>query len=84
MSQFLDWFSPRGIMRLLVLSYFIALSLGWIGGTPMIEFMFPVLPDVIAAHLMQAIILVLSGLILIGIGRRPAALIMSLIVFFSS
>lgn len=84
MSQILDWFSPRGIMRLLVLSYFIALSLGWIGGTPMIEFMFPVLPDLIAAHLMQAIILVLSALILVGIARRPAALVMSLIVFFSS
>jgi hypothetical protein len=71
-------------MRLLVLSYFIALSLGWIGGTPMLEFMFPVLPDVVAAYLMQGIILFLSFLIFIGIGRRPAALIMSLIVFFSS
>lgn len=84
MTRILDWFSPRGIMRLLVISYFIALSLGWIGDSRMLEFMFPVLPDVIAANLMQGLILLLSLLVLVDIGRRPAALVLSLIVFFSS
>lgn len=84
MAQMIDLISPRGIMRLLVISYFIAMSLGWIGGTQMMEFMFPVLPDEIAKMLMRGLILLLSALVLIGIGRRHAALTLALVVFFSS
>lgn len=84
MFRIRDWISPRGIMRLLVLSYFIALSLGWIGGSAMLGFMLPLLPGDIALRLMQGLILGLSVLILVGIGRRHAALILALVVFFSS
>ena len=84
MFQIRDWISPRGIMRLLVLSYFIALSLGWIGGSGVMQFMLPLLPPDIALRVMQGLILGLSLLILIGIGRRHAALVLALVVFFSS
>lgn len=79
-----DRISTRSIMRLLVLSYFIALSLDLIGGTRMMDFMVPVLPPELADWLMRGLVLMLSLLILIGIGRRHAALVLSLIVFFSS
>lgn len=84
MLQIRDWISPRGIMRLLVLSYFIALSLGWVGNSSMMQFMLPLLPDEIALRIMQGLVLGLSLLILVGIGRRHAALVLALVVFFSS
>lgn len=84
MARIHDWISPRGIMRLLVISYFIAMSLGLIGGTQMIEFMIPVLPDGLATMLMRGLILILSILVLTGFGRRHAALVLALVVFFSS
>lgn len=84
MARILDWISPRGIMRLLVISYFIAMSLGWIGGTQMIDFMIPILPDGLATMLMRGLILFLSVLVLTGFGRRHAALVLALVVFFSS
>ncbi|MEM7718998.1 MAG: hypothetical protein AAF222_07325 [Pseudomonadota bacterium] len=84
MARVLDLVSPRGIMRLLVLSYFIAVSLGWIGGHGLIEFMLPYLPSTLAMWLMQGLVLGLALLILFGIGRRHAALVLSLVVFFSS
>lgn len=84
MTRLKDWISPRGIMRLLVLSYFIAGSLGWLGSTALMQFMLPVLPAEAAIRLMQGLILGLSLLILVGVGRKHAALILALIVFFSS
>ncbi|MEM9426126.1 MAG: hypothetical protein AAGA06_05440 [Pseudomonadota bacterium] len=84
MVRILDWVSPRGIMRLLVISYFVASALGWIAGSAMVDFMIPVLPDDIATMLMRGLILVLSVLVLVGIGRRHAALVLALVVFFSS
>ncbi|MEO0467903.1 MAG: hypothetical protein AAF216_15295 [Pseudomonadota bacterium] len=84
MARILDWVSPRGMMRLLVISYFVALALGWIGDTQMIDFMIPILPDEMAMMLMRGLILLLSALVLVGIGRRHAALVLALVVFFSS
>ena len=84
MLQIIDWVSPRGIMRLLVISYFLAMALGWVGGTEVIDFMLPILPDDIAKWLMQGLVFGLSLLILAGIGRRHAALVLALVVFFSS
>lgn len=79
-----DLISTRSIMRLLVLSYFIAQALGWIGSSGMIEFILPLLPPDVALRLMQGLVLGLSLLVLIGIGRRHAALVLVLFVFFSS
>ncbi|MCG6883706.1 MAG: hypothetical protein LJE62_08145 [Silicimonas sp.] len=80
----MDTVSPRSIMRLLVISYFFALSLGLIGGSRIVDFVLPVLPHGIADPLMRGLTLGLSALVLFGIGRRPAALVLSLIVFYSS
>lgn len=84
MNRLIDSVAPRGIMRLLVISYFAALSLGLIGGTAVVDFLTPVLPASIAIPLMKGLILTLCALILVGIGRRTAALILSLVVFYAS
>lgn len=84
MNRIAKSFSARSVTRLLVMSYFIALSLGLIGGTRMMEFMVPLLPDDLADTAMRGLVLTMSMLVLTGIGRRPAASILSLLVFFSS
>lgn len=84
MQHIRDWVSPQGIMRLLVLSYFIAASLGWVGDALVIDFMIPLLPADVAVRVMQGLTLALAALILIGFGRKPAALVLALVVFFSS
>ncbi len=84
MTRIAESFSARSIMRLLVISYFIALSLGLIGGTRMMEFMDPLMPAEMSDTAMRGIVLTLSMLVVTGIGRRPAALVLSLVVFFSS
>ena len=84
MTRKFDWITPAGLTRLLVISYFLAVSLGLIKGTGLLEFMRPLLPEEFAGPLMRGLVLTLSVLILTGIARRPAALILSLVVFFSS
>lgn len=84
MTRIIDWITPASLTRLLVISYFIAVSLGLIRGTEFAEFMRPVLPDNVALILMRVLVLTLAVLILTGYARRPAALVLSLVVFFSS
>lgn len=72
------------VMRLLLLSYFAAIAFGLIKGTEIVEFIKPVSEAPGAELGMRALILVLVAMILFGFGRRPAALILSLIVFFAS
>ncbi len=79
-----EWFTPSALTRLLVISYFIAVSLGLIQGTRILDFMRPVLPEGLATPLMRGVVLTLSVLILTGLARRTAALVLSLVVFFSS
>lgn len=76
--------TPQSVMRLLVISYFLALALGLIASGGIFNFMAPVLPEGLSPPIMRGMILFLSALVLIGIFRRPAALILSLLVFFSS
>ncbi|MEM6386688.1 MAG: hypothetical protein AAF718_10670 [Pseudomonadota bacterium] len=84
MSRIPDVISPRGMTRLLILSYFIAQAVGLVGETGLMHFMVPLMPDEVALHLMQGLVLGLSLLIIADIGRRHAALVLALIVFFSS
>lgn len=84
MTRILEWFTPAAATRLLVISYFIAVSLDLIHGTRVLDFMHPLLPEDLAIALMRGVVLTLSVLILTGVARRMAALVLSLIVFFSS
>lgn len=79
-----DLVEPSTITRLLVVSFFIALSLGLISGVDIKLLATPFLPETIAEYTMRGLMLVLSILVLVGVFRRPAALILALMVFWPS
>ncbi len=72
------------ITRLLVVSFFIALSLGLIDGVDIKRLAIPFVPDPFATYLMRALMLALCAMVLFGFFRRPAALILALMVFWPS
>lgn len=76
--------SAQMITRLLIVSYFVALALGQISGMEVSQMAATFLPDPYATIVMKGVILALSIMILIGLFRRPAALVLALIVFWSS
>lgn len=73
---------PSTITRLLVVSFFIALSLGLIEGADIKLLATPFLPENIALLTMRGLVLGLCGMILVGVLRKPAALILALIIFW--
>ncbi len=74
----------HSVVRLLIVSYFIALALGVIQGTDVSVLATAILPPSVASLVMSGIVLLLSGLILIGWHRRAAALVLALAMFWSS
>ena len=72
------------ITRLLILSYFAALALGLIQGAQIVRLTAPFLPSPVDEYTIGIIVLLLAFMVLVGIFRRPAALVLSLILFFSS
>ncbi len=84
MTHRFPWITPTSLTRLLVISYFIAVSLKLIAGNHTLDLLDPVLPETLAEPLMQGLVLTLAVLILTGLGRRTAALVLSLVVFFAS
>lgn len=72
------------VVRLLITSYFIAAAIGVISATDVSVMAAPFLPDLHARVLMAVITVGLSTLILVGIQRRAAALLLALILFWSS
>lgn len=72
------------ITRILILSYFVALALGLIQGAEIVRLTLPFLPMAEAQYTIGIIVVLLSSMVLVGIFRRPAALVLSLILFFSS
>ncbi|MEO9826265.1 MAG: hypothetical protein ABJF50_17830 [Paracoccaceae bacterium] len=77
-----DLIEASTITRLLVVSFFVALSLGLIEGADIKLLATPFLPENIALLIMRALVLVLCVMILVGYFRKPAALILALIVFW--
>lgn len=75
---------PATVTRLLVVSFFIALSLGLIEGADIKLLATPFLPENLAIWSMRALMLCLSIMVLVGFYRRPAALILALMVFWPS
>lgn len=83
-DRFSDLFTARSVMRLLLLSYFVAVALNLIGGTELAGLFRPLMPTAVAGPLTLALVLGLSAMVLSGVGRRVGALLLSLVVFFAS
>lgn len=73
-----------GVTRLLVVSYFIGIALGLIRGVDVAVLLLPVTGETIASLMSSILLLGLSTLILLDIYRRPAALVLALVVFWAS
>ena len=76
--------SANVITRLLIVSYFIAVALGLIPGAEISRMAEPFLAPELATYLMRFIVFLLAGMVLFGIYRRPAALVLALVVFWNS
>ncbi len=72
------------ITRILILSYFVALALGLIQGAEIQRLTAPFLPAPMAQYSIGIVVILLAFMVLVGIFRRPAALVLSLVLFFSS
>ena len=72
------------ITRILILSYFVALALGLIQGAEIVRLTKPFLPMPEAQYTIGVLVLLLAFMVLVGMFRRPAALILSLVLFFAS
>ena len=77
-------FSGHSVVRLLIVSYFVALALGVIQGTDLAALAKPFLPHWFAAVTTSGVVLALCGMILFGWHRRAAALILALMMFWAS
>ena len=76
--------SAQNLVRILISSYFIAVSLGLISGTDGSILAQQVLPDPAASFVGNAIVFGLAYLVMMGIWLRPAALLLALTMFWSS
>ena len=77
-------FAASHITRILILSYFVALAMGLIDGAEMSRLAAPFLAEPDATYVMSGVVVGLSALILFGLFRRPAALILSITLFWAS
>lgn len=75
---------PITVTRLLVVSFFIAVSLGLVQGADFKLLATPFLPEDTAIYAMHAMVLALSVMVLANVFRRRAALVLALMVFWSS
>lgn len=79
-----DLIEPSSVTRLLVISYFLALSLGLVHGSDVRLLATPFMPENVAHYLMRAVVLLLGAMVLFGVQRKAAALILSLVIFWPS
>lgn len=79
-----DGSAANHITRILILSYFLALAGGLIGGAEFSRLAEPFFADPLATYVTSTIVVFLSGMVLFGYFRRPAALILALILFWAS
>lgn len=74
----------QNLTRILIASYFLAVSLGLINGTDSSVLIVWLLPGTISVFGGNAVVFVLGYLVLTGIWLRPAALLLAIILFWSS
>ncbi len=76
--------STEGVTRLLISSYFVGLGLGIVDGADVGVLARPFLNVPASEIISGTIVVVLAMMVLFGLRRRPAALLLSLIVFWAS
>ena len=76
--------SGNSVVRLLIVSYFMALAIGLIPGTDVTVLAEPFMPWLSARILTGTIVFTLACLILVGIQRRAAALLLAIVLFWAS
>ena len=74
----------QNLGRILIASYFVAVALGMISGTDMTVLAQQAIPDPYAGYVSNGAVFVLAYLVLMGMWLRPAALLLSLALFWSS
>ncbi|MFV2037970.1 MAG: hypothetical protein ACC634_12170 [Hyphomicrobiales bacterium] len=74
----------QNLIRVLIASYFIAVSIGLISGTTATVLMLALVPPGMAEASASVLVFVLSFLVLMGIWLRPAALLLGMIIFSAS
>lgn len=79
-----DILTGHFVVRLLIVSYFIAHALGLIGGTDLSVLAASLLPPLAANVVSGFFVLGLSVMILFGFHRRLAALLLAIMLFWSS
>jgi len=77
-------FTGHSAIRLLIVSYFMALALGLIKGTDLAVLATPFMPETLAKIASGLSVLGLSVMILFGFHRRLAALLLAIILFWCS
>ena len=80
----LELLTGHSVVRLLIVSYFMALSLGVISGTDISVLAGPFLPALPARILTGGAVFALAAMILIGTHRRAAALLLAIAMFWAS
>jgi uncharacterized membrane protein YphA (DoxX/SURF4 family) len=76
--------SGHSVLRLLIVSYFMTLAIGLIPGTDITVLADPFMPWISARILTGTIVFTLASLILVGIQRRAAALLLAIVLFWAS
>lgn len=76
--------SAHGVARLLITSYFMALGFGLIDGADVGVLFMPFVEQPIAGLLAGALVVALSSMVLFGIYRLPATLVLALAIFWAS
>lgn len=76
--------SGQNLVRILIASYFIAISLGMISGTDGSYLARQIVPEPFATYMGKTMVFSLAYLVMMGIWLRPAALLLALTTFWSS
>lgn len=84
MEAKVNFVSAQFVTRLLIVSYFVALALNLIEGAEIARFAEPLMPGMMAHYTMRFVVLTLSAMVLFDFWQRPAALVLAIIVFWSS
>lgn len=74
----------QNLVRVLIASYFVAVSIGLISGTGGIPLASQLMAEPFATYVGNAVVFSLAYLVMMGIWLRPAALLLALTIFWSS
>ena len=79
-----DGTAAAHVTRILIVSYFVALAIGLVEGADLTRLVTPFLDEIPARHVSRLIVLTLCALVVFGLYRRAAALVLAIILFWTS